>query len=141
MKSSIVSSVFIANFGLCSCQSNPPIASIHRADIEALVLEDCATRQIRVSDERIIDEFWTAVSNSEEASIGDVKIHTGYARAWLQMKTSSDVVYLEIVASSFHGPVLVYDGNMTACNDCGHFFIGLKEIYPEFNWCQAPKIY
>lgn len=133
--------ILIAMSGLMSaCRPDTPISSLHRSDITRVTLADCADRQFPISEQDIIDRFWEAIASARNTEPVDLKLHTGYGRAWVHFTGHEKPIYLEMVASLVHGPVIVYGSHCMLCDKCEGFFTELRNTHPGFNWCQAPMV-
>ena len=125
----------------CSCSPKVPISSIHRDDITSVTLGDCASKNCSIDSTRLIDDFWLAISTSRKGDIDHLKDNTGFARVWVHLRDGRKVADFRIVASSKYGAVIDNHGERLICDQCDEFFNGLRELHPEFNWCQAPRIH
>lgn len=133
-----------------SCGPEISLSSVKRTDITSITVDDCASQRFSITDEKLIDQFWEAISRSTESDITDLKRHTGYARVWVNRRDGVEPIFINIVASIDHGPIVVVyavHGQFESpqerrqCTECEAFFIDMKQHHAEFNWCQAPIVH
>jgi hypothetical protein len=125
---------------LTSCNSKSPLASLRRSEITSITIGDCSSNQFSIADDTLIDQFWHAALSSKKTPIDNLKQNTGFARVWIYRQSNTEPLYLDITMSTVYGPVIDCHRVRSACDECGAFFTELKKTYPNFNWCQAPRI-
>ncbi len=125
---------------LMGCGRKYPIGELTRTDFSNITLNDCAGKQYTLADEKLQDQLWLAVSSAQHADIPSLRQNTGFVRVQLDPNGREEVLYLEVVATLDNGPVIVSYGDRLTCAACDSFFVDVKDLYPDFNWCRAPKI-